>query len=65
MMWAMADKDGPDLVKHFYESVFLDEVQGGRYYKRIAGVLHNTVFQLCQKGKMTLKCWVNYVHYGA
>src|SRR6266851_5812002 len=27
-MWAMADIDGPDLARHFYESVFSDEAQG-------------------------------------
>jgi CHAT domain-containing protein len=64
-MWAMADKDGPDLAKHFYESVFSDEAQGGRYYERTAGALRNAVFHMRQKGGITLERWVNYVHYGA
>jgi len=64
-MWAMVDIDGPDLARHFYESVFSDEVQGGWYYKRTAGALHNAMLNLCRKGGITLKCWVNFVHYGA
>jgi CHAT domain-containing protein len=65
MMWAMVDIDGLDLARHFYESVFSDEAQGGRYYERTAGALHDTVLHLCQKGGISLERWVNFVHYGA
>ncbi len=64
-MWAMADIDGPDLAKHFYESVFSDEVQGGCYYERTAGALRDAVLHLRRKGGITLERWVNFVHYGA
>ena len=64
-MWAMADIDGPDLARHFYESVFSDEAQGGRYYERTAGALREAVFHLRRKGGITLERWVNFVHYGA
>jgi CHAT domain-containing protein len=66
-MWAMADKDGPDLAKHFYESVFSDEAQGGRarYYERTAGALRDAVLNLRRKGGIALERWVNFVHYGA
>ncbi len=64
-MWAMADIDGPDLARHFYESVFSDEVQGGRYHERTAGALRDAVFHLRRKGGVTLERWVNFVHYGA
>jgi CHAT domain-containing protein len=64
-MWAMADVDGPDLVRHFYKSVFSDEAQGGPYYKRTAGALRDAVFHLRRKGGITLERWVNFVHYGA
>src|SRR6266851_6875808 len=69
MMWAMADIDGPDLARHFYESVFesvfSDEAQGGCYYERMAGALRDAVLNLHQKGRITLERWVNFVHYGA
>jgi CHAT domain-containing protein len=64
-MWAMADIDGPDLAKHFYESVFSDEAQGGRYCERTAGALRDAVLNLRRKGGITLERWVNFVHYGA
>jgi CHAT domain-containing protein len=64
-MWAMADIDGPDLARHFYESVFSDEVQGGCYYERTAGALRDAVLNLRRKGGITLERWVNFVHYGA
>jgi len=63
-MWAVVDKDGLGLAKHFYESVFSDEVQGGRYYERTAEALRDAVLRLHQKG-ITLERWVNFVHYGA
>ena len=64
-MWAMADIDGPDLARHFYESVFSDSAQGGRYYERTAGALRDAVLNLRQKGGISLERWVNFVHYGA
>jgi CHAT domain-containing protein len=64
-MWAMADIDGPDLARHFYESVFSDEAQAGRYHERTAGALRDAVFHLRRKGGISLERWVNFVHYGA
>ena len=66
-MWAMADIDGPDLAKHFYESVFSDEAQGGQgcYYERTVGALRNAVLNLRRKGGVTLERRANFVHYGA
>jgi len=63
----MADIDGPDLAKHFYESVFSDEARGGRgrYYEKTAGALRDAVLNLRRKGGITLERWVNFVHYGA
>jgi hypothetical protein len=66
-MWAMADTDGRDLSRHFYNSIFSDETQGleARYYKRTAEALRDAVKQLRRKGGMTLERWANFVHYGA
>ena len=67
-MWAMADKDGRDLAKNFYKSVFSPaESQGVRYYERTAEALRDAVIKLRRRrGRgMTLERWVNFVHYGA
>src|SRR6266851_4960810 len=66
-MWAMADIDGPDLARHFYQTLFSDEAQleGRRYYERTALALREAVLNLRRKGGITLERWVNYVHYGA
>jgi hypothetical protein len=64
-MWAMADPDGRDLARWFYESVFSDETQGERYYERTAVSLRDAVVKLRRKGGMSLERWVNFVHYGA
>jgi CHAT domain-containing protein len=64
-MWAMADIDGRDLARDFYESVFAEETQGAPYYERTAKALRDAVKNLRRKGGMTLERWVNFVHYGA
>ena len=67
-MWAMADTDGRDLAKNFYESVFSPvEGQGIQYHERTAEALRDAVRKLRKKrGRgMTLERWVNFVHYGA
>jgi CHAT domain-containing protein len=63
-LWAMADTDGRDLARWFYESVFSGESQGERYYERTAGALRDAVVKLRRKGGMSLERWVNFVHYG-
>jgi len=64
-MWAMADIDGPDLARHFYQSVFSNLGQEGRYYERTAEALRDAVLNLRRKGGISLERWVNFVHYGA
>ena len=67
-MWAMADTDGRDLAKNFYNSVFsAAEDQGERYYERTAKALRDAVIKLRRRRGigMTLERWVNFVHYGA
>jgi hypothetical protein len=64
-MWAMADIDGRDLARHFYQSVFSNEAQGGHYYERTAEGLRDAVVSLRRKGGISLERWVNFVHYGA
>ena len=63
-MWAMADIDGPDLAKDFYDSVFLKET-GQPYYERTAKALRDAVVKLRRKGGISLERWVNFVHFGA
>jgi CHAT domain-containing protein len=65
-MWAMADTDGRDLARDFYQSVFsYDGRQTTRYHERTAEALRDAVKNLRRKGGMTLERWVNFVHYGA
>ena len=64
-MWAMADTDGPDLAKYFYDSVFSDETRGERHFERTAVALRDDVANLRRKGGISLERWVNFVHYGA
>jgi len=66
-MWAMADKDGPNLTENFYKSVFAVKGQEVCYYERTAEALRDGVVKLRRKRGvgMTLERWANYVHYGA
>jgi CHAT domain-containing protein len=64
-MWAMADRDGLNIVENFYQSVFSGRRQGVPYHERTAEVLRDAVVRLRRRRWMTLERWVNYVHYGA
>ncbi|KAI9509763.1 CHAT domain-containing protein [Russula earlei] len=63
-MWGMADDDGPELVKHFYKSMFSSKQEGTPYYERSARALRDAVRRL-RKNRVSLERWVNFVHYGA
>ena len=75
-MWAMANEDGPDVAKYFYQSMFRrgagEQGEPVPYYKRSAGALRDAVQKLRKNLKKrridqgnTLERWVNFVHYGA
>jgi CHAT domain-containing protein len=67
-MWAMANDDGQDVAKYFYQSMFPKKEKGEPvpYYKRSAGALRDAVKKLREKKRgVTLERWVNFVHYGA
>ena len=68
-MWAMADTDGADLSKHFYKTVFSDNLKANQngvpYYEITAGALQIAVKKLRRKRGVTQERWVNFVHYGA
>ncbi|KAH9964909.1 hypothetical protein BC827DRAFT_1186155 [Russula dissimulans] len=68
-MWAMADIDGPDLVGHFYRSVFSWDTsrwEGLPHHKRTAEALgDHAVKRLRRERNITLEHWVNFGHYGA
>ncbi|KAF8268575.1 hypothetical protein EI94DRAFT_1700152 [Lactarius quietus] len=64
-MWEMADTDGKDLAKNFYESLFSSQESGVPYYERSAGALRDATKKLREKRGINLERWVNFVHYGA
>ena len=67
-MWSMADKDGSDVAKNFYSSMFslsLSRWQGLPYHERAAEALRDAVNVLRSERGMTLERWANFVHYGA
>ena len=64
-MWAMADTDGRDLAKYFYDSLFSSQDSSVPYYERSAEALRDATQRLREKRGITLERWVNFVHYGA
>jgi CHAT domain-containing protein len=65
-MWAMADIDGRDLARDFYESLFSSGRPDVEHFnERTAEALRYAVKKLRRKGGITLERWVNFVHYGA
>jgi CHAT domain-containing protein/tetratricopeptide (TPR) repeat protein len=64
-MWEMADTDGRDLAKSFYNSLFSSRETGVPYYEQSAGALRDATQKLREKRGITLERWVNFVHYGA
>jgi CHAT domain-containing protein/tetratricopeptide (TPR) repeat protein len=68
-MWAMADTDGADLSKHFYKTIFSDNLKasldGVPYHERSSRALQIAVKKLRKKRGITLERWVNFVHHGA
>jgi CHAT domain-containing protein len=63
-MWAMADRDGSDLVEDSYNFLLSKEVPGVPYYERSVKALWDAVRKLRRKEGVSLEQWVNYVHYG-
>jgi CHAT domain-containing protein len=64
-IWAMADRDGQDLVEDFYDLLLLSEELGVPFYERSALALRDAVKKLRGKKGVPLERWVNFVHYGA
>ena len=62
-MWGMANKDGRDLAKDVYWSMFSGKDRGEPDYKRSARALQHAVQEM--RCNLPLVRWVNYVHYGA
>jgi len=65
-MWAMADTDGRDVSRWFYQSV-LSQVgeEEVPYHERSARALRDAVRELRDTKHVPLERWVNFVHYGA
>ena len=64
-MWAMADQDGGDLAKQFYDSMFSSDESGVSYHERSARALRDAVRTIRKEKRLPLEQWVNFVHYGA
>ena len=64
-MWAMADQDGGDLAKKFYNSMFSSDEPGVPYHERSARALRDAVRYIRKEKRLPLEQWVNFVHYGA
>jgi CHAT domain-containing protein len=68
-MWDMADTDGADLSKHFYKTIFSDNLKASQNgvpcHERSARALQIAVKKLRKKRGITLERWVNFVHYGS
>jgi len=64
-MWAMADQDGGDLAKRFYNSIFSSDEPGAPYHERSARALRDAVQTMRKEKRLPLEQWVNFVHYGA
>ena len=64
-MWAMADQDGGDLAKHFYNLMFSNDEPGVPYHKRSARALRDAVQCMRKEKRLPLEQWVNFVHFGA
>jgi CHAT domain-containing protein len=63
-MWAMADQDGGDLAKHFYNLMFSSDGSGVPYHERSARALRDAVRYIRKEKRLPLEQWVNFVHYG-
>ena len=64
-IWAMADQDGGDLARHFYNSMFSSDEVGVPYHERSARALRDAVRYIRKEKRLPLEQWVNFVHFGA
>ena len=67
-MWAMADTDGRDVSRWFYQSMLSQAGEDDSkvpYHKRSARALRDAVRELRDTKHASLERWVNFVHYGA
>ncbi len=58
-LWAMSDKDGPDLAQDFYEGLKNE----GRDHRMSAVALHRAVKKMRDRG-VPLERWSTYIHIG-
>ncbi len=67
IVWEVADANGRDLAKSFYNSVFSSQEAGMPWYERSAGALRDAIQNTREERGITLERWVrvNFVHYGA
>ena len=63
-MWATLDRDGQNLAKDVYPSMFVGDDHGVPYYERSARALRDAVKKMRDRG-VPLARWVGFVHFGA
>jgi len=63
-MWATLDRDGQNLAKDVYFSMFAGDDHGVPYYERSARALRDAVKKMRDRG-VPLARWVGFVHFGA
>jgi len=63
-IWETLDRDGQNLAKDVYFSMFAGDDQGVPYYERSARALRDAVKKMRDRG-VPLARWVGFVHFGA
>ncbi|KAI0261958.1 CHAT domain-containing protein [Gloeopeniophorella convolvens] len=63
-LWALADTDGRDISKHFYQQLFAEAEGGFPIGEGSARALRDATQKLRGKRGVALERWVNFVHYG-
>jgi hypothetical protein len=63
-IWETLDRDGQNLAKGVYSSMFSGDDHGVPYYERAARALRDAVKKMRDRG-VPLARWVGFVHFGA
>jgi len=67
-LWAMADMDGPDVARDFYQYMFYEiESEEKKMFAdfRDAAAALNFARRMMRKNRVPLSRWINFVHIGA
>ncbi|KAE9396016.1 hypothetical protein BT96DRAFT_825397 [Gymnopus androsaceus JB14] len=61
-MWSIQDSDGPEIARHFYESLF-EGLENSHAEWDSATALHNAVQKLRESGVSFMR-WMPFIHFG-